>query len=184
MRFLGITGLAGSGKDTVAELIKENYTGNTMLYALADPLKQACATAFGIPVDDFYDEIKKEEIEPFWGLTRRDILQRFGTKAMRNTFGNDFWIKRAQNFVEHAEKQDIDLLVVTDIRFNNEAEWLINMGGILVEVIRDALELEEKHLHCSELGVDSEIEWTVVNDDTLEELRLGVNNLVEYVYEK
>jgi len=189
MKAIGLTGLAGSGKDTVAKLIKDNYAGKVMLYALADPLKEACAIAFGVPVAHFYDEKKKEMIDEFWGMTRREMLQKFGTEAMRNTFDDAFWIKRAQHFVEHAEKQDIDLLVVTDIRFDNEAEWIIDdnggmFQGVLVEVVRNDMEMGEKHLHCSELGVESEIEWVILNDSSLEDLRMGVNNLIEYVYEK
>lgn len=184
MKVVGIHGLAGSGKDTVAELIRNYYTDKVALYAFADPLKEACAVAFGVPVSHFYDETMKERIDEFWGITYRDMLQRFGTEAMRNTFRQDFWLLRAENYIKHIEDADYDLLIITDVRFENEAKWVEDIGGIYIDVIREDLKHGEKHNHISEQGIKNiEPAWTVANDGSLEDLRESVALLAKFIGE-
>lgn len=177
MKIIGLTGLAGCGKDTVAEMIKDSYGGKVKLYALADPLKQACSIAFGIPVENFYDIEKKEVVDPFWGITLREMLQKFGTEAMRNTFGVDFWTKRATHFIKYADKHDTDLLIITDIRFDNEAQWIEDQNGVLIFIDRD-IPIEDKHGHASEQGVAVEPDYTIDNNGDLSDLRLAVSEII------
>lgn len=55
---IGIGGEKKHGKDTVADYLKEKYGYKKM--AFADKLKTICSTAFNVPLEDCYDEDKKE----------------------------------------------------------------------------------------------------------------------------
>jgi hypothetical protein len=144
MKLIGIAGAAGAGKDTLrCELRPELYKLSTCLVFqenFADPLKKAAAELFGIDVDDFYNLDHKKELNPFWGVSPRQIAQFFGTEMVRETMGKllfgigeNFWIKRLE--------KDFDLsldhiLMIADVRFQNEVDWIISNGGIVIKLYR------------------------------------------------
>ncbi len=154
MRLIGISGKARSGKDSIADYLVGNC--GAFRYAFADPLKQAAATAFGIPLGDFYDADKKEVINKFWNISPREIAQIFGTECMRNQFRQDFWVMRATSemtsFDAHNDKDRI--FVIPDVRFENEADWVRKNGGEMWHVIRPSLGEGVVRAHASEAGVE------------------------------
>ena len=123
---IGITGPATAGKDTAAACLVHNF--GFKRYALADNLKAAACYIFG--VTDFDIPNRKETKVPFWDKSPRELLQLMGTQAMRETFGPDIWVKSlTKNIIDtHPQK-----VVVTDIRFDNEAEWIKKNWGSNME---------------------------------------------------
>ena len=173
-KVIGISGFARSGKDTIADYIKninESYVG----YSFAKPLKNAVANLFGIPREDL-DGDNREVILPEWGLSIRQILQRFGTESMRNNFGDDFWIKKAQITFDKAIKQHGNFnLVISDVRFENEAQFCRD-NGILIHVKRHSATGEVGDAgHASESGI------TIEDDDYIVENNQGLPELYEQV---
>lgn len=68
--------------------------------------------------------------------TRRQILQAIGTEGFR-AIDPDHWVKKAQEAVMGALEAPYNAgVVVTDVRFPNEAAMLQDMGGVVVEVVR------------------------------------------------
>ena len=61
---IGISGVARSGKDSVANILVKNYGFKKM--AFADPLKRICSKVFLVPIQCFYDDNMKDMalIEP------------------------------------------------------------------------------------------------------------------------
>lgn len=183
----GITGLAGSGKDTVAEMLKdilEQNGTNTKRYSLADPLKRGCAELFGIPLDDFYDRDKKEEVHPLWGKSPRELLIMVGTDHLRDHFDPDIWLKRATITVDQ-NKQEGVVTIIPDVRFDNEAEFVMNEGGIMIQVMRDE-ELRDAPTiaHKSEAGVNMTSAFVIDNNGTITDLFNKVSilaNIPDYV---
>lgn len=175
---IGLTGKAGSGKDTVGEFLKDTFNFNT--YAFADPLKEAAAIAFGVDVSVFYDRDVKETEDPFWNITYREIAQKFGTECMRDQFRDDFWIKRAEMELQRLNEQNDTgkrvRFCVTDVRFPNEAAWIKDAGGIIMEVVRDGVEDIALSGHASETMM-SQInpDIRIINDGTLEDLYAKVD---------
>jgi len=175
VKIIGLSGLAGVGKDTVADfLVGTVENGDNMFvqrYALADPLKKCASEAFGIPLKDFYNETAKEVTNNHWGLTPRYILQILGTEGFREHFGSDIWTRRADMVISQSVT---DVFLVTDIRFNNEASWIKDIGGELVSITSPAMELSKKHEHSSERGISVTPDVVIVNDGTLEDLERKV----------
>lgn len=148
---IGLTGLPRSGKDTVADYLVLEY-GYTKL-SFAGPLKEAAAILLDRPVWQMRGEqgFDREAILPEWGLTTRDFLQRFGTEAIRNNFGADFWVQRMRIILTPAcGPQSHERYVVTDCRFENEAALIREMGGDVLHMWRPGC---VRSSHPSDAGV-------------------------------
>ena len=131
IRLLAIHGKARSGKDTFAHALMQHRPFYRM--AFADPLKAAVAGLFNIPQQRAFSDNKDQVLEA-WGLTLRDVLQRFGTEAMRNNFGDDFWVNRWQAEFDSLSKEQ--LVVITDLRYPNEAKRVRDLGGRVIHISR------------------------------------------------
>jgi hypothetical protein len=191
-KLIGICGHAGSGKDTVGFYLKEKHD-NTYKLAFADPLKEAAAGMFGIDVDAFYDSELKEALNNFWGVTPRQMAQFFGTEMVRETLpklipevGNNFWVHRMVQRLIGAEYtmpyDEDDVVVITDVRFQNEYDWIISQGGIIIHLTRPGADgTVGIPGHASEGGIQISPglhNWRLINDSTLEELYAEVDNII------
>jgi hypothetical protein len=111
----------------------------------------------------------------------RALLQRAGTEAGRKVIGADVWVDAL--FREHA---DAPALVVTDLRFPNEAEAVRERGGILIRVTRPGVgPAKDKYgrVHESEVLLDDyDFDHHLINDGSVVDLHkklVGVADLVE-----
>jgi hypothetical protein len=170
-QIIGITGKAGSGKDTAVEMfLKTCEHPVSQRLAFADGVKHSAAAIFREPLGKFYNH--KQDISDLWGITYRDMLQKLGTDFARDMIDKDFWVKWLD--AKLGDTPDtVGLIFITDVRFDNEAQWIRKHGGIVVEIIRDGhatlTSLEE--MHSSENGIDeSLIDYKIVNRDSLESL--------------
>ena len=132
MRLIGITGKARSGKDAIAKFAWSQY-GFTRI-AFADAVKLSAQAKFGLTAAQTWDDELKEVVIPHWNMTPRQMFQMEGTEAGRNVFGGDLWIKRFM--LSYNLLKDTDDIIVPDVRFDNEAEALRSLGGIIIEVRR------------------------------------------------
>ena len=98
---IGMCGLIGTGKDTVADILVNNY--NFIKVSFADKLKDGVATVFSWDremLEGTTDESRtwREQKDEFWSretnehITPRRGLQMFGTDCMRNGFYNGIWV--------------------------------------------------------------------------------------------
>ena len=85
---IGLVGKKGSGKDTTADFLVEKFDFKKK--AFADPLKSVVQKLFLLEKDDLYDPIKKETIDPRWGMSPRQMMQMVGTDMVRSFLGKDF----------------------------------------------------------------------------------------------
>ena len=163
MNLIALTGLPRSGKDTLAGYLQGHYF---VRLAFADPIKDAAAILLRRERWEMNGEqgFDRDAVLPEWGFTTRDFLQRFGTEGMRNNFGQDFWLKHMRNRIGKGNYKGN--YVITDCRFENEAELVRELGGIIVEVIRPGC---VKSSHVSDAGVTPD--RYVYNDSTLEHLK-------------
>lgn len=130
MSVIGISGLARSGKDTVGNYLVEVYGFKRI--GFADSLKESCRHIFNFNDAQLYGELK-EVVDPYWGFTPRFALQKVGTECMRNVFDKDIWIKSVANKVLSEPQTN---WVLTDVRFENEAQAIKDWGGKLVKIER------------------------------------------------
>ena len=189
-RVIGISGKARSGKDTLADYLisQKEYSGYTedtgvitkrlyTKYSFADPLKEAVSLLFNIPLNNLY-EGDREIVLPEWGLSIRQILQRFGTECMRNNYGQDFWIKKAQLKID--TMVDNRKVIIPDIRFDNEADFC-RENGILIHITRPSADGNVGDIdHPSESGISfKEGDLHIINDGSLENLYTLVDYMVK-----
>jgi len=184
--YIGIAGKAGSGKDTVAHIIDDyikeldSDSFKSVRLSLAKGVKEAAASMFNVPIYSFYDRDVKETVNEFWGISYREMAQKVGTEGGRELFRNDLWTKR----VEKEAEDEYDLIttylnsdkftlfvMVPDIRFEDEATWIRENGGVLLHVQRDDIHEIALSDHASEKGVINKLNDEVIsNNDSLEEL--------------
>ena len=137
---IGFSGLAGSGKDTAAN-VAHNALGDltNVRRAFAEPLK-AAATLLGWTGS-------KEMDDPMG----RPFLDYFG-QAMR-AYDPEFWITQAWmaewDLRQGSASPEHLCFIYSDVRFPNEAEYIQKDGGLLIHIERFSvmqLDLEsERH---------------------------------------
>lgn len=171
---IGICGAAGSGKDEVASVLVEKF--GYIRNKFADPLYEMVAAMTGYTVSQLQDRrLKEKPIGWLDSKTPRQLLQTLGTDWGRTLVHSEVWIRSVQRRVERA-REDGRHSVITDLRFDNEAEWVRACGGVVWRVERDVpTDVACLTPHSSESGVkDGLIDRTIVNDGTLEDLRRRV----------
>lgn len=172
----GLTGRAGSGKDSVAEILRRLYDGVVPM-KFAQPLYEMVSAMTGMPVEYLQDRNLKEATIPGLGKSPRELLQSIGTEWGRKFIGDDVWIRSLEARSLLLREQGYSI-VVTDVRFDNEAEWIRHHGGVVWNVVRphhDTGCVGAAAHHASECGVDPRlIERVVVNDGTLLDLEREV----------
>lgn len=168
---IGLTGRAGSGKDTAADALVEQFGFVKM--AFAAPLKRTASVLFNLPECYFHDrDLKEKPLEDWDNLSPRHMLQLLGTESVRNVFGDNFWIKRWIS--EYGQMTCDTNVVVTDVRYNNEAEAIRSLGGVIIHVRRPGENGLDSSAgsHSSEKGVDfnSRRDSWVNNTGSIEDL--------------
>lgn len=168
VNLIAFTGLPRSGKDSAADwLVLHGYVRR----AFSDPLKDAAAILLGREPWEMRGEqgFDREAVLTEWGFSTRDFLQRFGTEAMRNNFGADFWIKHMRNRIAGVER-----VVITDCRFDNEVELVHELGGIVVEIRRPGAAISSAHV--SDKGVAADL--VLDNNDTMPQFAEKIGKLM------
>lgn len=174
MKLIGICGKARSGKDTIAKYLWNQHAFTRI--AFADPVKLAAQKIFGLTdAQTWNDDLKEVEI-PYWGMSPRRMFQLVGTEGGRDIFGYDLWIKRF--ILSYSMFKHTDDVVVPDVRFDNEAETIRELGGIIIEVRRGQGLAGEAAQHKSEAGLSLPPDNVITNEGTLAELYAKVNYVV------
>ena len=195
-KIVGVIGWIGTGKDTVADFLVNNF--DYKRESFAGTLKDAVAAVFGWSrelVEGGTKEARewRETPDEWWserlgmpGFTPRLALQLWGTEVCRNHFHNDIWIASLENKLRHTS-QDI---VISDVRFPNEVKTIKDSGGTLIWVKRGPLpdwyaygkdaasgiksglkEMESRGIHASEWAwLNTKFDFVISNNGTLEEL--------------
>ena len=172
---IGLSGVMNAGKDTVANLIIAKRPRGLRRYSFATPLKDGVKSMFGWTTDQIEDRQFKEAIDPKWGFSPRKAMQLLGTEYGRNLLRDDIWVHAARNFHNDSLNQSKGT-IITDVRFENEAEWIRSIPGAVVLHVRNP---EHDYLapvkHVSERGVAFVLGDINISNDK----RLGLSVLEE-----
>jgi hypothetical protein len=200
---IGLVGFIGSGKGTVGDILEQK---GFIKDSFAKPLKDACSVIFGWPREMLEGDTEvsrkwREEPDVYWSekfnkeFSPRLALQLMGTEAGRNVFHTDVWVISLLN---RAKGKDV---VVTDVRFQNEIDYIQKNGGIIIRVKRgeepewydlakDANEgfssavmgMKDKGIHQSEWDwVGSEFDYVIENNGTISDLGNKVNEVLQFI---
>ena len=174
---IGLTGLAGCGKDTVAQLLATHLRFSQL--AFADALRNEVCEAFGVDLSILTRRDTKETPTPALALIRcstdsgfgmalidqckwlkigaslrkefeaprspRQIMQWWGTEYRRQFYGQDYWTRTLKARVHIQQKGNQWRHVISDVRFDNEADAIRAMGGVIWQIKRPHLKHDTSH---------------------------------------
>lgn len=168
---IGLTGYAQSGKDTVAKILVDKY--GFVRVAFADKIRD-----FLYEMNPMIDSVAGEPIflkervdRDGWEVAKqnphiRRALQNAGISA-RNHFGDDFWIRETFRPVGMHNK-----IVVTDVRFKNEADWIKQYEySQLWRIKRPGVGAVNGHISEHEMD-DYKADQIFANHGTIEDLEM------------
>ena len=174
-----ISGKAGSGKDTVAQFMKEElekHGKRVLIIHYGDAVKWV--------LRDFFNWDGKKD------AVGRTLLQRIGTDVVRAQFPN-FWTGIVVGLLEAFEPySDFDVALVPDARFPNEVDIALeNLHNcVAVRINRcnaDGTEwinpnlTEEQRNHPSETSLDTfAFDYVIHNDEGLNTLEESAKTIL------
>lgn len=189
-RIVAFVGRSGSGKDEAA-IALAGYAG-VHRFAFADPLKAIAAKLWAFGPEQMHGAAK-DTVDGRYGRTPRWFLQRLGVSVRR--IDPDAWVRGC--LAEIDAHPAARVAIVTDCRFQNEAQAILDADGVIVRVVRPGyvpttpldwwpwarrqwcrfiLREHESEYLCDSLPVSYEI----VNDGTLTEYHQHVRETCRF----
>jgi len=193
---IGICGLIGSGKGTVADYLIDQHSFQKISFA--DKLKDAVAEMFDWPrpmLEGITPQSRdwRERPDSFWSqelgreITPRYVLQVFGTECMRQGFYDGIWVSLVKKRIQENPTTN---WVIPDTRFPNEVDMIKSIGGSVWCVKRGQNPQWFDHykyhgvkpdsVHPSEWAwAHSDFEHVISNDDSVKILQEKINYLIQ-----
>lgn len=188
----GFSGKSGSGKDHVASIFGGKLNGKILYLAFADPAKMMCGARYGLTYEDLYGKKTAKT---------RERLQTI-CDEIRSYYSDNFFVNAMNIEVDkHHKRSNIDIVVISDVRFPEEVEWIKSRGGYIYRIeapkrshdnflkeCKGDLELYNKRSsHNSEVALDdyvskhnfTDIIKNEVEDDLVGQLDLIIAKLLE-----
>lgn len=168
-QLIGLTGRMGCGKSTVATHLMQEH-GFTE-YSFAQPLKEMVCMLLGLTESEL-EQKKRSDLPILPGRgeanfpTMRRVLQTLGTEWGRQNIHPELWLAIAeQRLHAMAEWQHLERIVISDVRFENEAAFIRSRGGVIVHIHRPLHMPASKHASERALWVD-DADILITNDGT------------------
>lgn len=162
---IGLCGAAGSGKSSAADVLCREY--GFVQVAFADALRDMlCGLLAAQGIDHAWvtePRLKERPIAAL-GVSGRRLMQTLGDWG--RSLDPDWWVQALARSIGLADRLPPgtatahDRIVISDVRYPNEAAWLRSRGGVLVHISReDAQAPASTAAHSSEqhhalLGAD------------------------------
>lgn len=140
-KLVAVIGAQGAGKDFIMNLLQSRlicYTMSTVRTRFADSLNEAVAPILGISGKELQDRNLKEEKRFSFGANRsgieskwssRDVQKEVG-RLLRDNLGEDVFI----NALDKKYSNYLSILLISDLRYQNELDWVRERGGKVVYI--------------------------------------------------
>jgi hypothetical protein len=191
---IGITGKKRHGKDTMANFLEGRFGAE--VFHFADKLKKLTTDLYNLPSSFLKPDFDKNTFtnvpwkrfpklmghrHPETFVTFRELLQIMGTDILRS-YDDDVLINGLLD--SDTFRTTIDrspMVVICDVRFDNEAKRIREMGGVIIQVIRPNFSEGEDN-HSSEQGVSPEyLDWKMLNDQSISDLEDNTEDLIRTI---
>jgi hypothetical protein len=180
-KIIGFHGIAGAGKDTAALAIKE-LEPSTDVFAFAGPLKEACKILFNFSHDQLHHPVIKEEMDERWEKSPRQILQWLGTDILRENINQDFFV---MNMKQRIDSSEAEYIIISDVRFDNEAEFIRSLGGKVIKIERNNGKTTKHSEHVTEKGISTNlIDAVIENNASIQEFKTNVMLSISFLFDK
>ncbi len=178
-RVVGVAGFARSGKDTFCTLAQKVFSKTDtkimrsgFANAVKADLHQLLVHKVGISA---YTDVDEEK------ALIRPLLVEYGTGLMRK-LNPRVWINRMQPNVDLAEHTGCHLMI-TDVRYENEVDWILEQGGKVVYIDQEgcspANKEEKKNDPPLREKASTIVSWEKVGDDKLLKLKSKVTKALK-----
>lgn len=148
---IALTGPKGVGKSSIAKKIESQDWQDRCILSFAEPLRRMASHL--MPMQNMTNpELKEAPIDWLGGKTPRQILQSLGTDWGRNMVSPTIWIDTMRRIIT---EQAFDTIIIDDCRFENEADMVRDMGGIVVGLEREGIAYTGEH--ASEMPVKADM---------------------------
>lgn len=178
---IGFCGKAGCGKGTVSNIVQEIRSeqffmgdATVRIFPMAQALKDIATNQFG------WDGEKDDK--------GRRLLQTLGTECGRMYGGENFWVNKWQEEVDRCLKYTdynwckptLPIVICDDVRFDNEAQHIKDIGGHIVHIWGRAYDMGENNNHESEKGISKDlVDHILINDKNMNTLKADVGELLD-----
>lgn len=178
---IALHGPKGCGKDTFVEMAMKLFPQiNFNQVAFADPIKTAICEIFDLESQVHYDEFKRGDVEVCAWTPDSQLVE--GRQVVRG-IGMLMRSYDTQQFVEYVEQKiqqnsHIPNMVwcITDLRFDNEIQFIKKMGGLIVKINRPSLKFDG---HASETEIPDQLcDFFLDNSSGLKEYSNNIYNLI------
>lgn len=155
---VAFSGYMNAGKSTCRDYLRSSLFQQGFVcdsFSFAEPLKEIVKVMFDFSDDDVYERECKEKQNDFWGFSPREALQKVGTEIMRNTLPQvlpspqyatrSFWIAMCDRRLQKLKEQGIQVVLIDDVRFPDEADFIQSVGGTVIRVCRPGLGPGSQH---------------------------------------
>ncbi len=200
---LAIHGKAKTGKNTVAKLIHEICNYDVYETAFALPVKNELINLFGIDREYLFGPSQKRQEFFKDDISYRDLLIEFGQFCKK--YDPDIWIKKIEsnilkNYYSPGFEQpkeivfdqntlylntcyrakEYKLILITDLRFMREYEWLKKEGFKILKLTRSNNDYSNNNISETELDslADDLFDFHVDNHRTIDDLSSQVRDLL------
>ena len=171
---IGLAGGKGCGKSSVARIMERKFGYEIMSFAT--PIKDMLR-AMGLRDAELNDPVLKEIKLDEYGKSPREIMQLLGTEFGRVMIADDIWVTAMKRKIQPGTK-----VVIDDVRFENEARFIRDSGGSVLEVKRTRID-ENADTHISEAGIPESLIDGIINNTSCYEsdLELVVDSAISEV---
>lgn len=177
MVLIGLMGQKGSGKTTGAQYLINKY--HFVEESFANPLKKACQELFLLNSNQvFGTQEEKETPDPRWfGCSPRKILQYVGTDLLRDNLekimpgiGKNIFTHRFRLWYEEELTKNPKLcVVISDVRFQNEVDFIKSLGGAVIKIIRKTDQGIDLHPSEMEMNTITNFDFLIDNNGSLDD---------------
>ncbi len=169
---IGLCGDPGSGKDTVAKILRDKY--KFMNLSFAERGKKIINEIFDLDSDQLWGN-KKEIIDERYNKTPRQIMQII-IHGFRKV-NEDVWI----NYIRKEMKNYyFNLFVISDVRMKNEFKFIKENNGIIIKVVRPDLNFTPSHITDTDIK-DEKPDYIIINNKNVSDLEENVISLMESI---
>jgi hypothetical protein len=180
-KLVGLIGVAGAGKSTVANIVERDYGFSKIRFAGGiKSMLRALLHEAGVErgrIQEMIDgSLKEVACDELAGRSPRYCLQTLGTEWGREFVSQNFWVDLTMHSVDNLLAVSKSV-VIDDVRFPNEVKAVKDSGGRIFRVMRDHNSIPEAG-HKSE-GQILEFDACILNTGSLSDLEDQIKQLIQ-----